>query len=125
MELLKAMKEMMDASQAKMLAEMKQEIRAGQEHLKEEMKAHLEEVTARLEAIQDKMETNQAKMDMQEKMEAAIHSMWSELEDTIKYRMEDIQSCVNQEMQGLHKELIEQFEVLPYKLPLSLYICQI
>jgi hypothetical protein len=28
-------------------------------------------------------------------------------------------------MQGLHKELIEQFEVLPYKLPLSLYICQI
>jgi hypothetical protein len=31
----------------------------------------------------------------QEKMEAAIHSIWSEFEETIKHRMEDVVSCVD------------------------------
>lgn len=44
--------------------------------------------------------------------------MRSELEDIIKYWMEDIPLCIDQVTQGLCKELIEQFEVLPYKLPL-------
>jgi uncharacterized membrane-anchored protein YjiN (DUF445 family) len=49
-----------------------------------------------------------AKVDIQqEKMEAAIHSIWSELGETIKHWVEDVLSCVDQKIQGLHKELTE------------------
>jgi hypothetical protein len=42
-----------------------------------------------------------AKMDIhQGKMEAAVHSIWSELEETIKYRVEDVLPCVIQKTQG-------------------------
>jgi hypothetical protein len=32
----------------------------------------------------------------QENMEAALHSMWSELKETIKHHVEDVLSCVDQ-----------------------------
>jgi hypothetical protein len=37
-------------------------------------------------------------------MEAAIHSVRSKVEETIKYWVEDVLSCVDQKMQGLCKE---------------------
>jgi hypothetical protein len=47
-----------------------------------------------------------AKMDIhQEKMEAAMQSIRSELEETIKYQVEDVLLCVDQKTQGLHKGL--------------------
>jgi hypothetical protein len=50
-----------------------------------------------------------AKMDIhQEKTEAAVHSIRSGLEDTIEHRVEDILSCVDQEMQDFRKELAEK-----------------
>jgi hypothetical protein len=62
---------------------------------------------ARTECTQQEMTT---KMDMhQEKMEAAVHYIRSELE-IIKHLVEDILLCVNQKMQGLHKELSENTE---------------
>jgi hypothetical protein len=52
-----------------------------------------------------------AKMDIyQEKMEAAIHSIRSELEETIRYQVEDDLACVDQKTQGLCKELTEIHE---------------
>jgi hypothetical protein len=50
-----------------------------------------------------------AKKDIQQKeIEATIHSIWSELEETIKHRVEDVLSCVNQNEarppQGTHRE---------------------
>jgi hypothetical protein len=38
-------------------------------------------------------------------MEAAIHSIWSELEETIKHQVENVLSFVNQKVQGLIKEV--------------------
>jgi hypothetical protein len=53
-----------------------------------------------------------AKMDiLQEKMEAAIHSNWSELEENIKHWVEDVLLCVNQKTQGLRKEVTEKIDV--------------
>jgi hypothetical protein len=50
-----------------------------------------------------------AKTDIhQERMEAAIHSIWSGLEETIKHWMEDVQSCVHLKKQDLRKELTEK-----------------
>jgi hypothetical protein len=52
-----------------------------------------------------------AKMSMhQEKMEAAINSTRSELQNTIKHRMEDFLSCVDHKTQGLRKELIQRID---------------
>jgi hypothetical protein len=49
-------------------------------------------------------ETIDAKIDVnQEKMEAAMHSVWSELEEAIRHWVEDILSCV-------HKELTEKID---------------
>jgi hypothetical protein len=51
----------------------------------------------------------EAKMDIiLEKLEAATHSIGSELEETIKDRVADILSCVVQKAQGLRKELTEK-----------------
>jgi hypothetical protein len=44
----------------------------------------------------------------QEKMKAAIHSIRSELDETIKYRVEEVLSYVNQKTQCLHKVLTEK-----------------
>jgi hypothetical protein len=61
---------------------------------------------ARTESIQDEMK---AKMDIhQKKMEAAKHFTRSELEETIKLRVEDVLSCVDQKTQGLLRELTEK-----------------
>jgi molecular chaperone GrpE (heat shock protein) len=43
-------------------------------------------------------------------MEVAINSMRSKLENTIKHRMEDVLSYVDQKTQGLSKELIEKID---------------
>jgi hypothetical protein len=43
-------------------------------------------------------------------MEAAVHSIGSELEETIKRRVEDVLLCVDQKTQGLRKELNETIE---------------
>jgi hypothetical protein len=52
-----------------------------------------------------------AKMDThKEKTEAAIHSIRSGLEETIKHRVEDVLLCVNQEMQVLRQELAENVD---------------
>jgi hypothetical protein len=41
-------------------------------------------------------------------MEAALHSIWSELEETIKHQVENILSCVDQNAQGLLKDLTKK-----------------
>jgi pyrimidine operon attenuation protein/uracil phosphoribosyltransferase len=46
----------------------------------------------------------------QEKMEATIHSIWSELEERIKHWVEDVLLCINQKMQYLCKELTNMIE---------------
>jgi hypothetical protein len=66
--------------------EMKQETRAGQEHMQEMIRAN------------------------HEKTEAAIHSMRLELEETIRYRIENVMTRVNQETQSLQKELTEKID---------------
>jgi hypothetical protein len=43
-------------------------------------------------------------------MEVAIHSIWSELEETIKHRAEDVLSCVDQKTQGPRRELTEKID---------------
>jgi DNA-binding ferritin-like protein len=43
-------------------------------------------------------------------MEAAIHSIQSELEETIRHRVEDVLSYVDQKRQDLCKELTEKIE---------------
>jgi hypothetical protein len=45
---------------------------------------------------------------IQDKMEATIHFIWSELQETIKYRVEDVLSYVDQKMQGLCREVTEK-----------------
>jgi hypothetical protein len=53
-------------------------------------------------------EEMKARLDIhQEKMEAAIRSIRSKLEEPIKHWVEDVLSCVDQKMQGLNKELTE------------------
>jgi hypothetical protein len=50
-------------------------------------------------------EEMKAKMDiLQEKMEAPIHSNPSELQETIKHRVDYVLSCVDQKMQDPRKE---------------------
>jgi uncharacterized protein YtpQ (UPF0354 family) len=62
----------------------------------------------RTESTQEEMKT---KMNIhQEKMEAAIHSIWSELEETIQHRVEDVLLCVEQKMLDLRKELTEKID---------------
>jgi hypothetical protein len=61
---------------------------------------------AKTQSTQEEMK---AKMHIhQEKMEALVHFLRSELEETIKHWVEDILSCVDQNTQGLHKELTEK-----------------
>jgi hypothetical protein len=56
-------------------------------------------------------EEMKAKMDIhQEKVEAAMHSIRSELEETIKHRVEDVLSYVDQKTQGLRKDLSEKID---------------
>jgi hypothetical protein len=58
------------------------------------------------QAVQKEMKAN---MDIhQEKMETAMHSIRSELEETIKYRVEDVLSCVDQKTQCLRKKPTEK-----------------
>jgi hypothetical protein len=46
----------------------------------------------------------------EEKMEAAVQFIRSELEETIKRRVEDVLSCIDQKTQGLRKELTEKID---------------
>jgi predicted nuclease with TOPRIM domain len=81
------------------------------------MDANLKEMKRDIKTSQAKEGTNlremkeekKAEMDIhQEKMEVAIHFIWSELEETIKHRVDDILSCGDQKMQGLQKELTQK-----------------
>jgi hypothetical protein len=74
-------------------------------------------MTARLEAKIDenneKFEVPEStivfQMDMhQEKMEATLHSIPSEQEETITHRVEDVLSYVDQKTQSVRKELNEK-----------------
>jgi hypothetical protein len=59
----------------------------------------------RTESAQEEVK---AKMDIhQEKMQATIHSIQSELQETIKHRVEDMFVVRRPETQGHHKELRE------------------
>jgi hypothetical protein len=82
-ELLKAMKEIMDANQGKTdakVTEMLARMDANRKDDQEEMKEYL---LARLKA---KIEANQAKTDVKLKqMSEEIHSIQSELEETIQH----------------------------------------
>jgi hypothetical protein len=63
---------------------------------------------ARTETTEEEMK---AKMNIHhKKMEAAIHSIRAELEETIKYRVADILSCVARKKQGLLKELTKKID---------------
>jgi hypothetical protein len=46
----------------------------------------------------------------QENMKAAIHSIRSDSEKTIKHRVKGVLSCVDQKTQGLGKELVENID---------------
>jgi uncharacterized phage infection (PIP) family protein YhgE len=84
-----------------MIAHLLVEITSRQEEMKEDL-------LARLEA---KIEANQAKIDVKLKeMSEEIHSIRSELEETIQHRMEDLLSCVDQKTQGLRKDLTEKID---------------
>jgi hypothetical protein len=75
----------------------------------EEMKALTGSLASQMDVNQEKTEACHKQMKArQEKVEAAIHFIQSELEETIKLRMEDVLACVDQRMQGLHKELYKK-----------------
>jgi hypothetical protein len=130
----------MEQMMAYLMAEIRtnrEEMRAGQELLKEDMLAKIDanqkKMEGRIHANNEKFEVlrgslvsrmdihqartvstqeeMKAKMDIhQEKVETTIHSVRSQLEEIIKYRVEDVLSCVDQRTQGLRKELREKTE---------------
>jgi archaellum component FlaC len=67
-----------------------------------------EDLLARLEV---KIEANQAKMDVKLKeMSEEIHSIPSELEETIQHRIQNVMTHVNHVTQSIQKEMIEGIE---------------
>jgi hypothetical protein len=72
LELLNAMKGMMERQVGPLASRMEAERKADREETKPEMKADQEELVSRMDVPQ-------------EKMEAAIHSIQSELEENIKH----------------------------------------
>jgi Skp family chaperone for outer membrane proteins len=106
---------------ARLLAEI-----TNQEEMREEMRTNQARVNANLKEIKEDTKTNQARADanlremkeeMKSKMDihqakkgATIHSIQSESEETIKHRVEDILSCVDQKTQGLHEEFAEKID---------------
>jgi hypothetical protein len=68
--------------------------------------ANQEEMRARVSAIQYKMMEVTVNCS-QEETEAAVHSAWPELEETVKHQVEDILACVDQRTQGLCRALNE------------------
>jgi hypothetical protein len=119
MELLKAVQEMMDANQAK--------VEANQGKMAARLVAKIEDIKVNQAKTEFTQEEMNAKMDMhQENMEATMHSIRSELEETIKHEMEDILSYVNLQTQGFCKELIEkidktQVDLQTVKMPLDMW----
>jgi hypothetical protein len=62
----------------------------------------------------------------EEKTEAAIHSIPSELVQTIKHRVEQVRACVDQRKQGLRKDLTKKTDETQVDLQLvlmSIYSC--
>jgi hypothetical protein len=101
------MKEMMDANQAKADANLK-EMLARMDANRKDDQEEMKDLLARLEC---KIKANQAKTDVKQKeMREVIHSIRSELEETIQHRMEDALLCVDQKTQGLRKELTEKID---------------
>jgi CRISPR/Cas system CMR subunit Cmr6 (Cas7 group RAMP superfamily) len=79
-------------------------MRTGQEQTRAETKASQMEMSV----IQEKMET--VLKNGQEEMKVMTSSIQPELEETIKQRVEDNLSSVDQWTQGLRKELKEKIE---------------
>jgi hypothetical protein len=96
---MSASQEVMEAIQEQMEAM----IKTGQEQMRAKVKASLEEMKAG-----------------HENMEAARNSIWSKLDKTIKNRVEDILSCVDQQTQGLYEVLNVKIEELQLGLQMSL-----
>jgi hypothetical protein len=55
-----------------------------------------------------------AKKDSQEKMEAVINTIWSQVEETIINRVEDVSPSVNQKKQSCRKDIADTKRV-PYE----------
>lgn len=82
---------------------------------KRKMEASQENLGANMEANQKiNQEKMEARMDtvhlLQEKMEATINSIWSELEETIKNWLENDLASVDQLIQSLSEELVVKVE---------------
>jgi hypothetical protein len=77
------------------------------------MEQMLEHLMAKWDVTQHKMDAKIDKLgDGQEETKTAMNSLWSELEETIKMRMESALASVNQQTQGLHEELEKNTETV-------------
>jgi hypothetical protein len=94
----------------------REEIRAGQEQMASlvfRMEANQAKTDLNLKEMRDEIKSGQAEMISKRRWGAAIHSIQTELEETIRHRMEDGLSCVDQKTQGLSNEPTEtQVELL-------------
>jgi hypothetical protein len=78
----------------------------------EEMEALTGSLASQMDVNQEKTEACHKQMKArQEKVEATIHFIQSELKETIKHQVENVLACVDQMMQGLCKELYKTDEM--------------
>jgi hypothetical protein len=92
-----------------------EEIRAGQEEmasLVSPIEANQAKTDLNLKEKKEEINSGQAEMSsivsaIAENMGASIHFIQTELEETIRHRMEDVLSCVDEKKQGLRNELAE------------------
>jgi hypothetical protein len=111
----------MKSNQAKMVTSLK-EIRVGQEFVKEEILAKAEtRAYANNEKFEDlgdtpifRVDIHQARIARSRRNESqdghTVHSIRSELKETVKHWVEDVLSCVDQKLQRLRKELTEKID---------------
>jgi hypothetical protein len=103
---MKAVQEQTDTYQAKIDADSE----ASRENLNERMDANTKSMQEEIKSGQVEMKSTTGAIE--EKMEAAIHSIWSEVEETIQHRMENAKSDVNLKTEGLCNELTKTQEDL-------------
>jgi hypothetical protein len=85
---------------------------ADREALKKMMDTNQERMNVKLRKMKEEIKCGQAEMKpmvsaIEEKMEAAIHSMGSELRETVRHRTEGVVLSVDQTTHDLRKELTE------------------
>jgi Skp family chaperone for outer membrane proteins len=105
MEMEGSLKQMMARLLEEMWADISAKIQASQEEVKAgqaEMKIGREEI----KTPQDKL-----KQDINDHIEATINSVPSDLEQTIKKRMEDVLSCFHHKTQSPHTEMIGDAQI--------------